>query len=67
MRDGAASGEVAGGSSASRLAAAADAAQGGSRLLQQPCKHPGQPAASQLVLEISLGKCSQLRGFYSSE
>lgn len=43
------------------------AAQGGSRLPQQPCEHPSWPAASQLVLEISLGKCSQMRGFYSSE
>lgn len=39
------------------------AAQGGSRLPQQPCKHPGPPAASQLVLEISLGKCSSWGAF----
>lgn len=37
--------------------------QSRSHLPQQPCRHPDQPAASQLVLEVLLGKCSLLRGF----
>lgn len=73
MWDRAASGEGAGGLFCFTLCSGCSikhisrAARGRSRLPQQPCKHAGQPAASQLVLEISLGKCSQLRGFYSSE
>lgn len=44
------------------------AAQCRRSLPQEPCKHPGQPAGCfPAGAGISLGKCSLLRGFYSSE